>query len=342
MLLFGSTKENTLKLERLLKRLIFLRRLIGSLYSLIFTIFLFSLNSLNAAYVSILLTVLAPSVYGIALICKASKNTLQHIANASSIIFAVGNVAIIYFAQDINFIWLIIYPTTIAVYSSSTSRYKSLVLFFSIFTVFLILYPILPSYPLLVFLMTYTLVFTFSHLFSMHINIDNQTLAQLALKDSLTGLQNRRALEMKMSEESSSIEGVIFLDIDWFKKINDTHGHIFGDDVIKALGDVILKNKALSDEAYRYGGEEFVLTCKHAKSSKLSAEQIHKKVQEIEFQNGCHITVSVGVALKNANESLTELIKKADQAMYQAKQTGRNQIVFATELEALYLNKRES
>lgn len=341
MLLFGNTKENALRLERLLQRLIFLRRLIGSLYSLIFSILLFYIDSINAAYISVLLTVLAPSVYSIALCLKASHNTLQQIANASSVIFAIGNVAIIYFAQDINFIWLIIYPTTIAAYSASTSKYKSLVLLVSICTVFLILYPILPSYPLLVFVMTYTLVFAFSHLFSMHINIDNQTLAELSLKDSLTGLKNRRALEIEMTEESNSVEGVIFLDIDWFKNINDTHGHIFGDDVINALGEVILKNKTPSDEAYRYGGEEFILTCKHANNCKLTAEQIHKKAQEITFQNECRITVSIGVAFKHNNENLDELIKRADQAMYQAKQTGRNKVVVDTNLINQVLNKRE-
>lgn len=341
MLLFGSTKKETLRLEILLKRLIFLRRLIGSLYSLAMSILLFYIDSINAAYVSVLLTVLAPSVYGIAFYLKAPPNILQHIANASSLIFAVGNVAIIYFAQDINFIWLIIYPTTVAVYSSSTSKYKSLVLFFSIFTVFITLYPILPSYPLLVFLMTYTLVFTFSHLFSMHIAIDNQTLSELALKDPLTGLKNRRALEIEMSEESSSVVGIIFLDIDWFKKINDTHGHIFGDDVIKAIGNLILKNKKSSDHAYRYGGEEFVLTCKQADSCELIAKQIHEKVQEITFENGCQLTISVGVAIKSSNEDINKLIKQADQAMYQAKRTGRNQVVLFTETKTAYINERE-
>lgn len=341
MLLFGSTKKETLRLEILLKRLIFLRRLIGSLYSLAISILLFYIDSINAAYVSVLLTVLAPSVYGIAFYLKAHQNILQYIANASSFIFAVGNVAIIYFAQDINFIWLIIYPTTVAVYSSSTSKYKSLVLLFSIFTVFIILYPILPSYPLLVFLMTYTLVFAFSHLFSIHIAIDNQTLAELALKDSLTGLKNRRALEMEMSEESSSVEGVIFLDIDWFKNINDTHGHIFGDDVIKAIGNLILKNKKSPDDAYRYGGEEFVLTCKQADSCELIAKKIHENVQEITFENGCQLTISVGVAIKNSNEGINQLIKQADQAMYQAKRTGRNQVIVSTETKTAYVNERE-
>ena len=143
--------------------------------------------------------------------------------------------------------------------------------------------------------------------------------------DPLTGLYNRRIMP-KIRE----IGTVIMCDIDNFKTINDTFGHDVGDIAIKTVGHTILDNIRVGDVACRYGGDEFLIvftTDIHEvidKRMKKIAEDV-KESLKLPFVD---ITLSVGIAFNEGKESLEELIKKADEALYSSKENGKNQITY--------------
>ena len=124
------------------------------------------------------------------------------------------------------------------------------------------------------------------------------------------------------------------LDIDFFKKINDTYGHDTGDVVIKEVSNILVEKTRENDVLGRLGGEEFgifLLNSNIEETFKI-AQRIKDKIQQtpvINNENSINITVSIGISLKNENtKTLLELIKEADINLYEAKQTGRNKIVF--------------
>ncbi|ETK40428.1 diguanylate cyclase [Pseudomonas fluorescens FH5] len=165
-------------------------------------------------------------------------------------------------------------------------------------------------------------------------------LSELAATDALTGLANRRTLDERLRLEwdraQRSIESlsVLMIDVDHFKAFNDRHGHQGGDEALRAVAQVIASHiRRPADLAARYGGEEFavVLPNTDAKGAWVIAEHIRKGVQHLPRKAGDEqpITVSIGMSTwqKHSRISLEDLLLKADQALYQAKHSGRNRIV---------------
>lgn len=163
------------------------------------------------------------------------------------------------------------------------------------------------------------------------------TLRELTRRDVLTGLFNRRAIEEYLKEEmgrfarNGSPFSVVMLDVDHFKNVNDTYGHNAGDDVLVKLGAVVLKIIRTTDRFGRWGGEEFMLLLPETQSEDASvlAERIRKQVAETKHDNSTPVTLSLGVAEYKPDESLTMLLHRADSALYQAKEEGRNRVVVA-------------
>jgi len=159
-----------------------------------------------------------------------------------------------------------------------------------------------------------------------------------AYKDALTGAFNRRFLEEKAKELFLKYKiaktqlGVIMLDIDDFKKINDTYGHDVGDMVLIKLAETIKSHIRKNDVFIRYGGEEFVLLLPDSNIDETykTAEKIRKAVEESEVKVGSKIlkfTISLGVSeLRESDESLFESIKRADDNLYKAKKSGKNRV----------------
>jgi diguanylate cyclase (GGDEF)-like protein len=147
-------------------------------------------------------------------------------------------------------------------------------------------------------------------------------------RDALTGVYNRGTIEEKIEEISKNTNGsVIFLDIDHFKKINDTYGHDVGDFVLKRLS-YLIKNSIPPGNVFgRWGGEEFILVLPDVNygNAYFVAEKLRKMVEESDF-NGMKVTMSVGVSEFKKGEDINEAIKKADEALYEAKESGRNQV----------------
>ena len=170
-------------------------------------------------------------------------------------------------------------------------------------------------------------------------------LRENALRDPMTGLYNRRFLEdyvgalVSSSQRRKSPFSVLMLDLDFFKQVNDTHGHEAGDKVIKTLADLLTLSVRASDMAVRYGGEEFllVLTDTGAEAALKVAEKIRADVEatKIPLPSGIlQKTISIGVSeFPTDADTFWQVVKYADVALYKAKEGGRNRVVrFAAEM----------
>lgn len=168
----------------------------------------------------------------------------------------------------------------------------------------------------------------------------NHTLA-LAVTDELTGLYNRRyferhlALMLGKAQEQSRDMAVMLIDMDFFKAVNDTHGHDIGDAVLKEFALRLRRNIRGVDLACRFGGEEFVVLMPDTdyRQAQGVAERVRQAVAERPFEAGAQrpltVTVSVGVALNDSSADTPEmLLKRADIALYRAKREGRNRVIF--------------
>ena len=158
-----------------------------------------------------------------------------------------------------------------------------------------------------------------------------------AITDPLTGLYNRFALIDKLNAAVGEMDGngppsLIMLDIDHFKAINDTHGHLIGDRVIRFVAQVLQKNTKGKDTSARYGGEEFtvLLPGTPAAGAKSVAEVIREAIASAQLVRADNkkplgqITISAGVATYQGEEDIMEFINRADQALYRSKNEGRN------------------
>lgn len=167
----------------------------------------------------------------------------------------------------------------------------------------------------------------------------NRVLAQLSATDPLTGVLNRRTLEDHLSIHMDEFVrynaccSVVMVDIDHFKRVNDTYGHPVGDEVLVELAALLSQSLRTSDEVARYGGEEFVLILPHTEIDQASAvaERLRAAIESEQFSSRrLAISASFGVAQTGAGEDrFDELLRRADSALYDAKNSGRNAVVTA-------------
>jgi diguanylate cyclase (GGDEF)-like protein len=181
-------------------------------------------------------------------------------------------------------------------------------------------------------LATFTVVTLF---FIFYYFIKSFILKQRAYIDSLTGVFNRNYLE-EISDVLELKDYIVMLvDIDHFKRINDTYGHEVGDKVLSKFAETIKQNLRRDDIIIRYGGEEFLVLLKNYRKQKKDslrvAERLMDTIESTEF-SGIKITVSIGINMDtDKSRNLTDAIKKADTALYKAKREGRNRIEIFTE-----------
>ncbi len=166
--------------------------------------------------------------------------------------------------------------------------------------------------------------------------VNKAQLWDMAVTDSLTGLYVRRYFMAKLQEEIRRAErynrvmSIVMADLDKFKNVNDTYGHDAGDRVLQTIGKFLQKNIRDVDIIARYGGEEFVMMIPEADQDAAFSlsERLRQQFSRIKFEDLPQITISLGVATYPFDGTdLQDLIKKADAAMYAAKQTGRNKVV---------------
>lgn len=158
-----------------------------------------------------------------------------------------------------------------------------------------------------------------------------------ALVDTLTNVLNRNAYNFKMRELVHEYKrykeewALLVLDIDHFKIFNDTYGHKIGDKVLKSVAATVSNSIRISDHVFRYGGEEFVVILSriNKETTKKISEKIRREIERDYFVDGDNklkITMSIGAAIITPEDTETSLFERADKALYQVKQNGRNQV----------------
>ena len=172
-----------------------------------------------------------------------------------------------------------------------------------------------------------------------------ETLNELASTDTLTGLPNRRSfmhgintLYTAVLQGQGKAGVVMMLDIDRFKRVNDTYGHATGDEVLKHIARLIQSSVRSADMPGRYGGEEFVVLQPHTTLAEgmATAERIRRQVEETPIDvdgQVIRVTISIGVARVSAHHPPKAALQLADQALYEAKNSGRNKVCLAEELQ---------
>ena len=133
-----------------------------------------------------------------------------------------------------------------------------------------------------------------------------------------------------LADRYESSFGVIMVDIDHFKNINDTFGHQVGDEVLKTFASILLNSSRKSDIAGRWGGEEFLIIAPNATKESITtfAENLRAEIEKFQFEKIGQLSISLGASIYQENESIEELIKRADKALYTSKKRGRNRTSF--------------
>ncbi len=165
---------------------------------------------------------------------------------------------------------------------------------------------------------------------------------ELSITDGLTKLYNKRYFleilekEFERAKRFKNALCLIVLDIDHFKSVNDTYGHLQGDSVLREIGGILVQSARKIDIIARYGGEEFVIIAPNTNMDDIHiiAERIRQATEDHDFEaekEPIKLTVSLGVStLREGTNDMLELIKKADDALYKAKSEGRNKVCIAS------------
>ena len=162
-----------------------------------------------------------------------------------------------------------------------------------------------------------------------------EKLEKMAITDKLTGIYNRAKLdetleqELRRSERLNSTFGILLIDLDHFKKVNDTHGHQVGDDVLVAVAKILSDETRQIDTVGRWGGEEFMVICPEANLDDTTriGEKLRLKIESHHFPVAGHKTASFGATIYQQSDSRESLVARVDAKLYEAKESGRNRLV---------------
>ncbi len=191
------------------------------------------------------------------------------------------------------------------------------------------------SYQMVSFLVTGMMASVLTCIFAYRTRSQRDQLQALAIQDPLTGARNRRAMneELKIAVASHRRHGnshaVLVMDLDHFKRINDTFGHQAGDQVLVAFVELIKRSSRQEDRLFRFGGEEFLLLLPNTDKPGLRAAAAHLQLQVAQDLQGPGgpVTMSVGGAILRRGEHWESWLQRADQRLYQAKSAGRNRSI---------------
>lgn len=183
-------------------------------------------------------------------------------------------------------------------------------------------------------LITLVLTLSLSLLFSALIFRIHDKMKELVIRDPLTGTYNRRQLDIMLTQSQerlkryATLSCILAIDVDHFKSINDTYGHAVGDDVLIQVVKVIQGKIRKLDSLFRIGGEEFIvlLPDTNIEGAKIVAEKVRYEIEQTKILADRLVTVSIGIAEIQKNESVYQWINRCDKLLYKAKREGRNRI----------------
>ena len=240
-------------------------------------------------------------------------------------------------------IWMAVFPVLFLFVAGIKIGLRWSALLMLIFTVRMYLYPkftdtvgvsdVIYANTMVVFLMTVGMMYLYEKVSNQYQDLLNVQ----AKTDYLTGINNRRAISETLENEISRVRrykksvALLLIDVDYFKKINDQHGHDVGDKVLCAIANIIRSSVRTSDMPARWGGEEFlvILPETDVAGARVVAERIRIGVASHRFPNLNQVTLSIGIAGMKLEDDSNTLIKKTDLALYRAKEAGRNRVELA-------------
>lgn len=195
--------------------------------------------------------------------------------------------------------------------------------------------------PIIFQIVVFMIVGAVSGIFQKENNKLHDYLFRASLTDRLTGLYNFGYFTKRMAEEISRADrykhavGLVMIDIDYFKKFNDTYGHQRGNQVLITVASIFRQNIRQSDVAFRYGGEEFtIILPETSEDTEKVAEKLRKAVEQEKLPGDLNVTISSGVSYYKPNTKMKlGLIEQADKALYTAKESGRNKVCVYAEKE---------
>lgn len=248
-------------------------------------------------------------------------------AGALSIIFLTANVSAIF--------W--VYPAITGAFVLLGSRMAlPLSIIFIILTIALAL-PMIPTFYFFNMLFSLILLCVSVSIFSVRAETVNKQLIELVDIDPLTNLKNRRSLkgqlvnEITLHKNNIYQSSLLILDLDHFKKINDIYGHTIGDSILVKFSNMLKNSVRETDKVYRYGGEEFIIIANNTRlenAGKL-AEHLRQTTEKILTVNNKPVTVSIGVAEVDIEDTDVSWLHRADHALYKAKDSNRNAVYLA-------------
>jgi diguanylate cyclase (GGDEF)-like protein len=250
-----------------------------------------------------------------------------------AIFLAFAITAVVLIRGQLHLYWL--YPAIIAFYYILPERSAGIICLIAITIISIQIFPAVNLISFLTIVISLVLTSLFSFMIFSNYRKTNEQLTLLATIDPLTLSGNRRALDIKLSDviadqkRKASAVSLLLFDLDLFKNINDQYGHAIGDQALIEVVTLITKHTRALDALFRYGGEEFIIVPLKIDlvAAITIAEKLRVLVAEHKFVDHISLTISVGVAEYRAGEPAESWIKRADAALYQAKDFGRNQVV---------------
>lgn len=237
----------------------------------------------------------------------------------------------VYLKGSQQILW--IYPALTATFFLITPRTAAAISGIFLILLGIVMWPEISLFTTIEFYVSATATLMFSYAFADRMRYQHRQLEQLATKDPLTGAGNRRALEEKLMEMMTHQRrnqdipaSLILMDLDKFKDINDTYGHAIGDEILVEFVLMLEDRIRASDTVFRFGGEEFVVIAENTQLQDATrlAETLRSEVTKNPVLAKYTVTISVGTAQFDKFETAFEWLGRADKAMYQAKDAGRN------------------
>jgi len=230
-----------------------------------------------------------------------------------------------------------IYPAMIVLYYLNSKKVALIISSSSIMILAILLTSKGNTEELATIIVTIVLTNMFSFIIFNSYHKINKKLEGLATTDELTSTLNRRALMpnlLALLSEQSRHESpmcLLLLDLDKFKNINDTYGHIIGDETLVTVSQIISNQIRNHELLYRYGGEEFLIAPikQDLASAQKIAHRLRALIEKSPLPSGIQVTISIGVAQYHQGQTLEQWISRADSALYKAKKTGRNKVCIA-------------
>lgn len=257
------------------------------------------------------------------------------ISNITALLYSAGAVTVAYLNEPIFVFWL--FPALLANFFLLSAKSALVANLLTIATAIPIAMQLETATQSFAMVSSLIMCGSMAYFFALLARQQQALLQGIATQDALTGLGNRRAMdeEMRLSiadlARNQTPVTLLILDLDFFKMVNDKFGHNTGDVVLVELASLLTKRVRKTDRVFRFGGEEFVVIARNTKlaDALVIAEQLRVQIEiELNDPDGS-LTASFGCAELHANETLEDWFVRADKAVYQAKQQGRNCVVAA-------------